>query len=148
MPSSPEYERLTRTRIEGYAAGVRATLDALDRAGCLTTTRARRFVDRMRRDMTASESSDMVESPEREAPTMTPDAPAVGYRIEPCPECKREVCVTWQGYRVDWPELPEGEQGDVGLTILPGGQVLMAGMGNPRDNHYRLHDHQPPELEG
>ena len=52
-----------RARIEGYAAGVRATLDTLEHAGCLSTVRARRFVDRLRRQMTAGDSSDMVQPP-------------------------------------------------------------------------------------
>lgn len=50
-------------RIRGYAAGVRETLDTLERANCLTTSHARRFVGRLRRQMTTSEGTDMVQRP-------------------------------------------------------------------------------------
>ncbi len=59
MPDDP------RARIEGYAAGVRATLDTLERAGCLTTSHAKRFVERLRRQM-LSTPSDIVPCPHRE----------------------------------------------------------------------------------
>lgn len=55
----------TRARIEGYTAGVRETLDTLERAGCLTTAHAKRFTERLRRQMTSER--DTVPSPEREA---------------------------------------------------------------------------------
>lgn len=72
--------------------------------------------------------------------------PAIGYRLEPCPECQAEVCITFQGYRVDWPAVEDGK-GDCALMVLPVGQVLLAGAGNPADNRYRMHDHQPEGLE-
>lgn len=72
--------------------------------------------------------------------------PAHGYRLIPCPDCAAEVIQTFQGYLVDR-EPVEPAPGNVGLTVLPGGQVLMAGMGDPRENRYRMHDHQPEELE-
>jgi hypothetical protein len=53
-------------RLRGYATGVRNTLDTLERAGCLTTAHARRFVDRLRRQM-PDPSTDMVRCPHREA---------------------------------------------------------------------------------
>lgn len=79
-------------------------------------------------------------------PEHVPLGPAVGYRLEPCPDCGRECCITWQGYRVEWPAVDHADHGDCALMVTPGGQVLLAGSGNPADNRYRLHDHQPPEL--
>lgn len=76
----------------------------------------------------------------------TQRGPAVGYRVEPCPECSAEVIVTWQGYRVN-PEPVKPAIGNCALMVLPGGQVLLAGAGNPDDNRYEMHDHQPEGLE-
>lgn len=73
--------------------------------------------------------------------------PAVGYRLIPCPTCGAEVCETYVGYLVDWPALPPGQNGTCGLTVLAGGQVLMAGMGRAEDNRYNVHEHQPEGLE-
>jgi hypothetical protein len=67
--------------------------------------------------------------------------------LEPCPECSVEVCIVWQGYRIDWPELPPGERGDAALMVMPGGQVLIAGSGDASKNRYRFHEHQPEGLE-
>lgn len=75
-----------------------------------------------------------------------PEPPAVGYRLIPCPECQVEVIQTFQGYLVD-AEVVAPALGNVGLAMLPGGQVMMAGMGDPAENRYRMHDHQPEGLE-
>lgn len=72
--------------------------------------------------------------------------PAVGYALEKCPECGADVIVTFQGYRVDAEQVAPAA-GNVGLSMLPGGQVLMAGMGREEDNRYNVHDHQPEGLE-
>jgi hypothetical protein len=74
------------------------------------------------------------------------EPPKVGYRLIPCPECQQEVIETFQGYLVD-AETVEPAVGNVGLAMLPGGQVIMAGMGDPSENRYRMHDHQPEGLE-
>lgn len=73
--------------------------------------------------------------------------PAVGYDLTECPECGAKVIVTFQGYRVDAEPVKPGELATCGLMVLPGGQVLMAGMGNADHNRYNVHDHQPEGLE-
>lgn len=72
--------------------------------------------------------------------------PAVGYELIECPECSAKVIVTFQGYRIDAEKLDPGK-GDCGLMTTPGGQVLVAGMGDTAENRYRFHDHQPEGLE-
>lgn len=71
--------------------------------------------------------------------------PAVGYSIEACPECDRQVIVTFQGYRVD-AEPVKPAVGNCALMMLPGGQVLLAGAGDPEENRYTIHEHQPEGL--
>lgn len=72
--------------------------------------------------------------------------PATGYELAPCPECGAEVAIVFQGYRVSWPPGEPGS-GHCGLMTLPGGQVMVAGMGNPAENRHEFHEHQPEGLE-